>query len=100
MMSKFLESFVNTLIWIGVFAVILILVYKIDTGIINKDSRYNYAIIFYPDSKTSVEGYIDKFTWGSSIVRVTIDGEEYIVSPENVVIIKRKDLVVNKEVDE
>lgn len=66
----------------------------------NDSNYYTYAIIFYPDKKTSVEGYVDKFIWGTGIVKVTIDGEEYTTSPENCVIVKRKDLVVNKEVDE
>lgn len=58
---------------------------------------YTYAIIFYPDGRTSVEGYVDKFVWMQDHVKVTINGEQYITSSENVVIVKRKDLMVNKE---
>ena len=59
-----------------------------------------YAIIFYPDDKTSVEGYVDSFKWPSNanhMMQVVINGEVYIAAPENVVLVQRSNLVINKE---
>lgn len=61
------------------------------------DQNFEYAIIFYPDHRTSVEGYIDNYVLTSTTAYVTINGEQYITSIDNVVIIKKKDLVINKE---
>ena len=49
-----------------------------------------YAIIFYPDNKTTVEGPVDEFSLGKNATRVTINGVEYITSSENVIITNRK----------
>lgn len=63
-----------------------------------KVSDFEYAIIYYPDMKTSVEGYIDKYVvLQNDIMNVTLNGTTYVTSAKNVLIIKNKSLTLNKE---
>lgn len=64
-----------------------------------KTSDFTYAIIYYPDMKYSIEGYVDYYiVWSGDIIQISIDGTTYYVNSKNCIIIKNKDLKVNKEV--
>lgn len=60
---------------------------------------YTYAVIFYPDHKKSVEGFVDKFRLGNSTCSITINGVEYITAPEHIILTKKKQEFFKKEGD-
>lgn len=63
-----------------------------------KASDFTYAVIYYPDMKYSIEGYVDHYIfWAGNMVDISINGVTYIVDSKNCIIIKNKDLKVNKE---
>lgn len=63
-----------------------------------ENGYYTYAIIFYPDMKKSVEGFVDEFNIKDGICRIILDGTEYTVDSKNVVFTKKKDEFLKKEV--
>lgn len=60
---------------------------------------YKYAVVYYPDKKTSIEGYVEKLNYSPSgnMAYITIDGETYCTGINNCLIIQKKDLNVVKE---
>ena len=63
-----------------------------------KVSDFTYAIIYYPDMKTSIEGYIDNYIiYNDSIIQISIDDTKYLTDARNCIIIKKKSLDIKKE---
>ena len=63
-----------------------------------EQSDFTYAVIYYPDMKYSIEGYVDHYgIWAGNVLHIIIDGTTYYVDAKNCIIIKNKDLKVNKE---
>lgn len=93
-MKKFLLSFIIALL-VCCFVVFGYLIFSNKKE--NPQSTYKYAIIFYPDKKTSIEGYVEKSYLLGDEAYITIDGETYYTNMVNCLIIEKKDLNVVKE---
>lgn len=56
-----------------------------------KQGYHTYVVIFYPDMKKTIEGYVDKFNIYENVCTITINGVEYTVDSKNVIFTKKKD---------
>ena len=100
-MNKILGIFMATL---AITAVLLLgyIVYDIfknTPSLTEEDGYYTYAVIFYPDMKKSIEGFVDYYHISSNnICTVVIEGKEYVVDSKNVIFTKKEDDFLKKEV--
>lgn len=62
-----------------------------------KQEYHTYVVIFYPDMKKTIEGYVDKFNIYENVCTITINGVEYTVDSKNVIFTKKKDSFFKEE---
>ena len=64
-----------------------------------KQGYHTYVVIFYPDMKKTIEGYVDKFNIYENVCTITINGVEYTVDSKNVIFTKKKDSFFKEDDD-
>lgn len=100
-MNKILGIFITTLLITAVllFGYMIYDIFKNTPGLTEEDGYYTYAVIFYPDMKKSIEGFVDYYRISNNnICTVVIEGNEYIVDSKNVIFTKKEDDFLKKEV--